>query len=277
VKAGTCPALLGWRRDEGPSPGGSATGLTEKGTGQEAINMMNLELREGAGVFTPGDEQVGKVSGFVLDPATSEVTHLVVQKGWLLPEDKVVPFEMVRSATEDKVILNEDIENFDELPAFEETHFIRTPEEDAAVRGDVASGYEPTADEAAAAPVIRTGGPDRPPNPAYYWYPPQGYVGYPVGYYGLPPMETVRNIPADTIPLKEGTDVVSSDGEHVGDVERLLIEPGSNKATHFVITQGVFFKDRKLVPAHWVRSVDEHEVHLSVAARVLEKLPPYEA
>ena len=72
--------------------------------------MLKLELREGAAVFTPGDEQVGKVSGFVIDPDTSEVTHLIVQKGWLLPEDKVVPFDMVRTATEDKFNLRRSIE-----------------------------------------------------------------------------------------------------------------------------------------------------------------------
>jgi uncharacterized protein YrrD len=89
-------------------------------------------------------------------------------------------------------------------------------------------------------------------------------------------METVRNIPEDTIPLREGTDVMSSDSEHVGDIERLLITPDTNKVTHFVISQGVFFKDRKLVPAHWVRAVEEGKVHLSVPSRLLEQLPSYE-
>lgn len=89
-------------------------------------------------------------------------------------------------------------------------------------------------------------------------------------------METVRNIPEDTVPLKEGTDVFSSDGEHVGDVERLLVEPESNQVSHFVISQGLFFKDRKLVPMHWVRSVAEDNVHLSVTSDFLEQLPSYE-
>jgi uncharacterized protein YrrD len=212
--------------------------------------MFKLELREGASVFSPGDEQIGKISGFVLDPATNEVTHIVVQKGWLFPEDKVLPFDMVDSATEDKVILKKEIDNFDELPAFEEAHYIN-------------------------ADVSRGGGP-RYTVPAYYWYPPYGYLGYPVGYYGWPPFETVRNIPEDTIPLEEETDVMSSDGKHVGDVERLFVEPESNKVTHFVISQGIFFKDRKLVPTHWVRSVGEDKVHLAVTSEFLEQLPSYE-
>jgi hypothetical protein len=87
---------------------------------------------------------------------------------------------------------------------------------------------------------------------------------------------TTQNIPADTIPLREGVDVISSDGKHVGDVERLFVEPDSARATHFVMSQGLLFKDRKLVPAHWVKSADEDKVHLTVTSSVLERLPSYE-
>lgn len=238
--------------------------------------MTKLELREGAGVYTPNDEQVGKVSGFVLDPATNEVTHIVVQKGWLFPEDKVVAFDMIRTADEDKIVLKENIGNVDELPAFEETHFLTPRDADITREG----GTHP-AEERRRAEIIQEDASEGQSAalsyaPAYYWYPPHGYVGYPVSYYGLPPMETVRNIPADTIQVKEGTDIMSSDGEHIGDVERLLVEPSSNKVTHFVISQGVFFKDRKLIPAHWVSTVDEDKVHLSVSSKFLEQLPSYE-
>lgn len=228
--------------------------------------MFNVELKEGTSVFTSGGKEVGKINRIILDPATNEVTHLVVQKGWLFSEDKVVPFEMVNSADEDKVVLNKDRENFEELPPFEESHFVRTRDADLSP-GERSSS--PSGD------VSRGGNPRYSFAPAYYWYPPVGYLGYPLGYYGWPPMETVRNIPQETVPLKEGTDVMSSDGEHVGDVERLFVSPDSNKATHFVISQGLF-KDRKLVPAHWVKSVGEDKIHLSVSAELLESLPTFE-
>jgi uncharacterized protein YrrD len=219
-----------------------------------------MELREGMGVFTPGGEQVGRVNRFILDPATNEVTHIVIQKGWLLPEDKVVPFEMVTSATGDKVVLNEEIGDFDALPPFEETHFIRATED--------------RPDDPQPAPE-----PDYAYTPAYYWYPAQSNIGFPgiaLGHYAWPSGEKKRNIPEDTVPLKEGTNVVSSDGEHVGDVDRLFLEADSNKVTHFLISQGVLFKDQKLVPAHWVKSVDEESVYLVVPSKVLERLPAYQ-
>jgi uncharacterized protein YrrD len=97
-----------------------------------------------------------------------------------------------------------------------------------------------------------------------------------VGFYGWPPIETTRNIPGHTIPLKEGTDVISSDGEHVGDIDRLFVASDSNTATHFVISQGMFFKERKLIPTHWINSVEEDKVKLAVSSKQLEELPAYE-
>jgi uncharacterized protein YrrD len=225
------------------------------------MNNRKMELKEGTKVFTASGEEVGRINRFVLDPTTNEVTHIVVQKGWLLPEDKVVPFEMISSATEDQVVLKENIEDFDNLPAFEETHFVSVEEEDENPK-EYARSYDP----------------------AYYWYPPRqqgfGYLGYPagLGYQSWPPpeTETTRNIPDNTVPLKEGSNVISVDDKHVGDVERLFVEPDSGRATHFVISHGLLLKERKLVPAHWVRTVDEKEVHLTVSARLLERLPAYE-
>lgn len=220
--------------------------------------LKKMELKEGVGVFTPDGEQVGKINRFVLDPATNEVTHIVVQKGWLLPDDKVVPLWMVGSATKEKVILTKDVANFNQLPSFEETHFVETAGE----------GIDPAEHPTYIA------------SPAYYWYPPLGYVGYPayssLEYAPWPSVETKRNIPDETVPLKENARVISSDGEHVGDVERLFIETDSNRTTHLVITHGLLFKTRKIVPTQWVRSVEEDEIHLTVSSKLLERLPAYE-
>lgn len=220
-----------------------------------------MELKEGMSVMTSGGEEVGRVNRFVLDPATNEVTHVVIQKGWLLPEDKVLPFEMVRTTSDEKLVLNEDIGDFDKLPSFEETHFIQA------------------ADDRPGADLVPADDPEYHHTPAYYWYPAHSNVGYPgigFGHFAWPAGETKRNIPEDTITLKEGTDILSSDGKHVGNVERLLVDPESKKVTHFLISQGVLFKDRKLVPVHWVKTVGEENVSLAVNSQLLERLPSYE-
>ena len=215
-----------------------------------------MELKEGTDVFTSSGEQVGRINRFILHPSTNEVTHIVVQKGWLLPDDKVVPMTMINTATEERVELNQDVDNFDDLPSFEDTHYV------GLTAGDIPS--------------------ERPASsfaPAYYWYPPSGYIGYPAfgpQYYGWPPMETTRNIPEDTIPLEEGSDVVGSDGEQIGNIERLVVDSESHRATHFVMSSGGLLRERKLIPAHWVRSIEENKVQLVVSSRLLERLPDYQ-
>jgi uncharacterized protein YrrD len=218
-----------------------------------------IELKEGMSVITPSGEEVGKINRFILDPATNEVTHVVIQKGWLLTEDKVVPFQMI-SSDEDHIVLEEEIDSFDQLPSFEETHFVRATDDDPNQLGP-------------------SGGPVYQHTPGYYWYPAHpgiGYSGLAPGYEAWPVAETKRNIPDNTVPLKEGTDVISSDGEHVGDVERLFLNQDSNRTTHFLISQGLLFKDRKLVPMDWVSSIEEDKVHLAVPARLLQRLPAYQ-
>src|ERR1051325_7291461 len=194
------------------------------------MEIETMELKEGTEVFTASGEQVGKINRFVLDPASNEVTHIVVEKGWLLPTDKVIPIAMINSATEERVVLDKDIRDFDELPPFEETHFVELSEADRIPPGQLTYRYAP----------------------AYYWYPPSGYMGYPAfgaEYYGWPPAQTTRNIPADTVPLKEGADVISADDQHVGNIERVFIDSKSHRATHFLISQGTLLKERKLIPA----------------------------
>src|SRR6266540_7242734 len=104
-----------------------------------------MELKEGTIVFTQSGEEVGKINRFVLDPTTNEVTHIVVQKGWLLPEDKVVPIATITSATEERVVLDQKIADLNQLPPFEERHFVELTDDDISSTKRYA--------------------------PAYYWYP----------------------------------------------------------------------------------------------------------
>lgn len=221
--------------------------------------MLKIQLKEGTRVVTSDGKEVGKVNRFVIDPLTDKVTHIVVQKGGLFAEDKVVPFNKVNLADEHDIVLKESIGDFNDLPPFEETHFVQAAGQDV---------NAPTPDDPPHLRVV----------PAYYWYPPAGYMEVPgsgIGYENWPQIQTKQNIPEETVALKEGSTVVSSDGRHVGNIERLVLDRESNRVTHFLISQGLLFKDRKLIPAHWVRSLEEDKVHLAVSADVLETLPEY--
>jgi uncharacterized protein YrrD len=219
-----------------------------------------MQLKDGMNVYTWDGEQVGSIDRVVINPRTKQVTHVVVRKGFLFTEDKVVPLEMVMEADNEGVMLRRDIDDLDNLPHFEETHYL--PVEETPGRGMYEAG-------------------DSRPTRQYYWYPPAGVAwwGYPGwgSYVGQPDFETVteRNIPDNTVALREGADVYAADGERVGGVERLFMEEGSDRATHFVISEGLIFKDKKLIPTAWVETVGEKEIHLSIESHVLENMPEY--
>jgi uncharacterized protein YrrD len=213
-----------------------------------------MQLHQDATIFSATGEELGKLDRIVLDPGTGEVTHIVLRKGWFFQEDRVIPVQWITSTDGSKVHLSKEVENLEDLPLFEETHYVDPGAEDA-------EGERETAIPAA---------------PPLYWYPPVSIpIGFPA-YYRMPfAVETDRNIPEGAIPLKDGAKVYATGGEHVGDIERLYTGEGE-RVTHFVLSSGLLFVKKKLVPSHWIASVSEGEIHLAVPEKVLERLPDFE-
>lgn len=219
-----------------------------------------MQFKQGTEIYLENGKKVGQISRVVIDPKSKKVTHLVVEKGFLIPEDHVVPIEAVGSAGEDRVVLTGDL-SIQDLAPFEVTHYVDVDRDEWSAGGDVPAGSFA---------------------PSFYWYPPVGTIGgvaYPAPALGAatPATETHRTIPEDTVPLNEGADVVSRDGRPIGSVEQVFSDPQTNRITHFVISQGLLFKDRKMVSVSWVDTIDEDRIYLSVGAHTLERLPAYEA
>jgi uncharacterized protein YrrD len=218
-----------------------------------------MQFKEGTTVVTADGQEVGDLDRIVLNPSTEKVTHLVVRKGLLLPEDKLVPLDLVDAITEDQIALKETVAALSDLTDFEETYYLSYPEEGA--KRPVPADY--------ARPV--------------YWYPPPGtpWWGFPaspyIGFTDTPPVtEVEQNIPEGTVALQEGADVISADGKHVGDVEQIFTETETNRATHFLISQGLLLKEKKLVPTAWIDTIGERAVSLVVKSDFLDNLPEYE-
>ena len=211
-----------------------------------------MELSQGMGVYTADGRKVGNIDRVVIDPRTEKISHVVVRKGLLFVEDKVVPVDLLDEASADGVVLHPNIGNLDELPPFEETYYLPIYEMD----------YRPT-DVGA----------------SLYYYPPVGIAAGSLGGFFTtePPylVETERNVPEGSIVLKEGSRVISRDDKHVGNVERVFANSRDARVTHLLISQGLLLKERKLVPVYWVNHVYEDEVYLTVNSQLLDRLPAY--
>ncbi len=215
-----------------------------------------MQIREGAEVLTADGDKAGEVDRVVLDPMTKEVTHLVVQKGFLFKTEKVVPMSLVGPATEKYVTLWQTAGEMDELPDYEETDYVA-----AEVESHKGQAQAPTA---------------RP----LYAYPPFVLPGKlsARSAYSVPDyvVRLEKNIPEGTVALEAGATVFDSDGQQVGAIDRILVDSESEQATHLLVEEGFLRKFRRLVPISWITRIREETVELSVAADVVRNLPEYE-
>jgi uncharacterized protein YrrD len=211
-----------------------------------------MNFVKGAEVFTAAGEKIGTISRIVLDAKTRDITDLVVERGALLKDEKVIPVGLVDLENEDRIMLRETNQSVDDFLDYETTHYVPLDQP--------GGSYENT--------------------DAYYWYPPTNFQTPTGGILpGIRPdyiPETETSIPEGRVAISEGAQVISSDDKHIGNVEQVIANSETNHVTHFVVGKGFLLKEHKLVPAQWITSVDEGKVYLSVEARLFDRLPDYQ-
>ncbi|MDE3088955.1 MAG: PRC-barrel domain-containing protein [Chloroflexota bacterium] len=214
-----------------------------------------MQFNQGASVSTVDGKEVGRIDRVVIDPKTKKVADIVIRKGFLFTEDKVVPAALIAAGQKGRIILQLETDQLERLPNFRETHYIMLDEEELG-RADKRSplGFAP----------------------AMYWY-------LPYGEPALTPLaqlpyvaETETNIPEGTVALKEGAKVITRDGKHIGNVEQVLTSPRADRATHFLISKGLLLKEKKMVPVEWIEKFGEDKVRLAVGSRIIQQLPEYQ-
>ena len=214
-----------------------------------------MRLIKGADIYASEGEKLGTLERVIIDPKTKEVTHLVIGKGLLFTTNKVVAMDMVNPQIEEDITLLSPKQRLDDFQDFEDAHYVNLNEEDYPERDVEAS----------------------------YWYPPTNLAWWRTDMYVAPPSmpifvrKTKQNIPEGTIAVEEGAKVMSRDDKHVGNVEQVIIDAQDNRVTHVVFSHGILSKEQKLIPVIWISAIDEQEIHLSVHADLLDRLPAYPA
>lgn len=217
-----------------------------------------MQLKKGADVYTRDGDKAGTIERMVMNPRTGELTHVVVEKGFLFTKDYVVPVDHIEMTSEDRVTLT--VADEDRFEPFEESYYVQADDTTTPER------------------VIPTAGTYGPI--PYYYYGPVGtqWSATPMWLDPYQPnyvRKTARNIPEESVALEEGVDVYTSDGEKVGDVDQVVTE--GDRVTHFIVSKGLFFKEHKLVPTMWIRTVAEGAIRLGVSSEYMERLPDYES
>ncbi len=213
-----------------------------------------MHFKKNSDVLTHDKNHVGQVDRVVIDPATDEVSHLVVKKGFLFTEDKVVPITDIETTSKKTVILKKTAAP-DDYPEFDETQYVPN--------GGVEDFNRRQTDEAR----------------QLLWYhsavkaPYLKSAPYPSSHKPLYYKKTHRNIPDDAVALEEGADVTGVDGKQLGTIEDIYAETETFKVTQLLVSTGLIKKDKKLVPVDWIKDIGEDAVQLHINSIVFESLP----
>jgi sporulation protein YlmC with PRC-barrel domain len=203
-----------------------------------------LELHEGTRIESADGEHLGDIDRLVIDPSGRRVSHVVVRNGVFFPDDRVIPVDVIEQSDASVTRLRTSV-SADELPVFEEAHYV--PLDEATVRE-----------------LGHTGG--RALAWAYPLTPSPGFPTYPV-YPGTARIEVERNVPADSAVIEPGSHVLTVDGEDVGKIREVTTDERGT-LTHVTVDPG-WFRSETVIPAHWIRQVDEDAVQIGVGAGAL--------
>jgi sporulation protein YlmC with PRC-barrel domain len=203
-----------------------------------------MEFKDGTNVYTFDGKKAGSLRRVVIDPESKEVTHIVIEHGFLFKDDKVIGVENVAEASEEKVALTCSGDELKGMPPLDVEQFVNLNDSPG-------------------------GSPD--------YTPLQGGIFLNPAADRAMVKETHRTIPEELVALKEGAHVISSDEIPVGAIDHLFTDPKTGKITHFILLQGVLGKTRKSIPFEWVKMITDDEVYLTVDAQKVEGLPEAKA
>ena len=223
----------------------------------ETYGDWRAELRIGSRVVCR-DGEAGRLERVVFSPRRDLVTHLVVHRGLLGHQDRVVPVEHVSRANDEAVQLDLPLAALQQFPVYDPTAFT-TP----AAGWQAAHGYH------SGGAVVSLGGTSA------------DLHAQPAERSGLLEPQDEADRP---VVVSEGMDVVFRDPVlrrqgKLGRVALVLLDRQTRHATHIVVRRGwpgaLWAQHDMIVPLDWATEITLQRITLDAEAWQLEQLPEY--
>jgi sporulation protein YlmC with PRC-barrel domain len=188
------------------------------------------------------DGACGQVSRIIVNPVTREVTHLAVDPKYRRSQGRLVPVDLVDTAT-GPIRLRCTLAEFQTLRPAEE-----------------GGGGVPDLDA--------TGQLGNPPNQVRWVLGPvhdPGDAGQGV---------TVDYVPSGEVDIRRELTVCATDGE-IGQVQGLIVEPGGHHVTHVLLQEGhIWGRKEVAIPIGAVTKIGTLLIHLSLTKHQVKDLVP---
>lgn len=196
------------------------------------------------------DGKAGKLIKVVLDPHNHRVTDLVVEKGLLVKQDRVIPVEAIQELREDSIMLSIGSQEMANYPEYREVEFTIS---EPAVLQEMGYRFEP--------------------GESLTW---AARYGFPVEAYRPAIKERVREgVDPDRKLIGRGTQVFNQD-RTIGYIDHLLIDEKTSEISHLVIRQGLL-PSQLVIPMDMVERIEDESVYVPASREELEGLKQYTA
>ncbi len=215
-----------------------------------------MRFKSGADVHSSDGKKVGRLRGVVMTPGSDAITGIIVERGFLFTEDRMIPVDWIAQTSEEgNIRLSEEHQTFDDLERFDENVYIA---------GDMSNPAD--------IGVL----------PTYYYY---GAPAYIPNAANLGPAlatdermheEAEMGLDEGDVTVRVGIDVISSDDHHVGRVDEIIASAPENRLSHFVVSKGNLFTTRKMIPMQWIGELGSDRVLLAVSRDFMERLPDFD-
>ena len=188
------------------------------------------------------DGDCGKTATIILNPVTTEITHVVVKDRH---REFIVPLSLVSESSSDLVTLNVKREELARQMPFVRTQFVGQELLD--------EGYD-TATVAAEMDTVM-------------W----PYDSLDDSYLDM--YLQVEQIPHDELAIHRGAHVEANDG-HIGTVDEFIINPENNHITYLVLKEGhLWGKKSVTIPISDIERIEQDTVFLKLDKETVKSLP----
>ncbi|HEX2916744.1 MAG TPA: PRC-barrel domain-containing protein [Chloroflexia bacterium] len=243
------------------------------------ISKLNL----GAKVLGEDNTDMGTLKFLVANPNNDQITHLVVENGFMDTRRVVVDVNSVVDLADDGKTVYVELtkEQFEKLPDFIEREYTVDRSQYLERANDYGDNPVPASAEVSGLlyptpglgiPTGGYGGIDSPRTAITPNAIPDAIMGEAVGPVGATSYTEHMNVPENSMLIQQGADVMATDGK-VGKVKSVNLDPNSARIISFTVEKGFFFTEDFVVPVELVREATEEVVNLNMDKEGVRNLP----
>lgn len=213
-----------------------------------------MQIEFGDEVYSSDGAKLGTVVGLVINAQNERVQGIVLGEGLFNQDERLVEISAVTATGNKRVQLSTTEANAAKFPPFVRTDYVERPR--TPPPGEV---------------ILPAGGVG---GPVFYdsSLTATGYTNYPgtdsffdPAPIDPPVVETRSNLSELDVVLRQGRDVVGSDGNKIGSIDEVLLDD-SGAITGFVVQAGFLFHHDLSIPASAVSEYDDERVVLNVTS-----------